>query len=208
MFDYIALQTEVDRCELRLHTSEFLYREGEKAHYVYCIKEGKLVVYRQHEQTKNVLISFVKAGDVLGLSALTKGIHKHSVKTLGDTLVTCIPRHIIMENVQKEFDFKLAVMQNICKEANAMDKKSLLIRNKDTKQQIAIAILDMINVFGMDVHQWINLQYPIEGLADFLGLSPRNFNRALNDLSAYGFIELNKRGIRVLDEEGIRMLTQ
>lgn len=191
MLEHIKFLLRIDNQRLFL-ANEFLYHEGNTADHIYCVEKGRVITFKKSteaNEAKQALISFVKPGQILGLSSLHKNVYQHSAKALSPVTACVIPNHQIQEYLNQNVSFKLTVMQRICQEISQVEERSLKIYNKGRKQRIAFTILDMLQTYGTDEAQNINHSFPLECLSDFLGITPNYFSKALDDLHAEGFIQ-------------------
>jgi len=171
-----------------------LVTEGEESHSLYFLLEGKVKVYLDDENGKEIVVNIHHPGDFFGELGLIKSIPRTaSVQTLEDCRL----------GIMQDADFKRCLTQFPQFSLNLIENLSTrLIEATET-----IRKLGLMDVYGRIVVTFLNLSEERDGMriipekltqqniANRVGASREMVARILKDLKAGGYIRVEENQI-------------
>jgi CRP/FNR family transcriptional regulator, dissimilatory nitrate respiration regulator len=202
MYQYILSRLEEKAEKLTLFPNHILFQEGQPSQQMYCVEQGVLMTYKQ-DAGKTFLLNIVKQKQVLGLTTLKSKRYEYSAKTLSNAVVSIYQHTDIQEVLDQDIHYKMAFIQELCKEVSKIESQTVTVHHQNTKQRIASILLEMLDD---DQEASSFSAYSLEELSEMLGSSHKNFHKTLNELYEEGYIRKEGNQIVVLNRSRIKAL--
>lgn len=184
---------EVDRdksCFL-MKRGEIIFNEGNIPHGIYCIKKGKIKIYKTGNEGKDQIIRFAKEGDVIGYRALLSGEkYSSSASCLEETEVCFIPKTALLSMFSGHSCLAMNLMKVACHELGEASKIITNLAQKSTRERLAEIILVLKENFGLDKDGAIDVNLTREELANMVGTATESVIRLISEFKEEGLIEL------------------
>ena len=126
--------------EISVKKGERLFREGEAAELLYCIKQGAVEMLTAIDDHIELPIAILRSeGGYLGMSSLVPPyIYSLSARSYEDSILTVIKRKRLMEQVDDDPEMGYFIMSNLA--------KTFLDRLKETRQEVKIHFKTLFKV--------------------------------------------------------------
>lgn len=195
------------------HKTCNLYKKGQTIFHagtrpvgLYCLKKGKVKIFKTGSDGKEQIVRMAKPGDLIGYrSFLAEEFYSASAITIEDTDVCFIDR--------EDFNSVLLSSEKLSKNLIKLLSRELresenLIRNmaqKSVKERVAEILLLLKEKFGMDSHDptLLNASLTREELANYVGTATETLIRFLSELKEEGIIETQNRKIYILNHAAL-----
>lgn len=179
---------------------EVVFYEGGIPHGVYCVKKGKIKVYKTGSEGRDQIIRFAKDGDLLGYRSLLSG-EKYNVTAscIEDSSICFVPREMLMELIATDQSLALNIMKAACTELGEATHLITNLAQKSIKERLAEVLLILKNNFGVDEQHVIQVVLTREEIASMVGTATESIIRMLSDFDKEGIIELKGKTIRLMD---------
>lgn len=170
---------------------ESIFNEGGMPHGVYCIKYGKVKLYKTGTEGRAQIIRFAKEGDIIGYRSLLSGEKFNATAScLEETMVCFIPKSVLLDAVSHHTCLALNLMKAACHE---LGEASTLITNlaqKSIRERLAEVLLILKENFGLDNENALNVNLTREEIASMVGTATESTIRLLSDFNKEGLIRL------------------
>lgn len=187
---------------------DILFIEGEKVQGIYFVCSGlvKLSIYSPDRQA--VTVAVANPGDVLGLKALLSGKPHNLTAEVAEPSQLCfIRKDDFLEFLGRNGDVSLRLSQKL---ANCLYDAYLRMREltKDSQTRLVDFLLRVSPSRSKPSEKFMTYEINIsqEELAEEIGTSRRNLNRALRYLKEKRIIECHRRSIKVIDRSALERL--
>ncbi len=206
MFNHLTNEevAEVDKvktCHI-YKKGDNIFNEGGTPHGVYCIKYGKVKIYKTGSEGKDQIIKFAKDGDMVGYrSLLCNEKFNASAGCLDETVVCFVPKEHILKMVTENAGLAMNIMQHTCHDLGEASKVITRLAQKSITERVAEVILILQSNFGTDKNNCIDVVLSREDLANMAGTATETLIRTLSKFQAEGFIELDGKRIKILNAE-------
>jgi CRP/FNR family transcriptional regulator, polysaccharide utilization system transcription regulator len=187
---------------------DILYREGNRISGFYCINSGIIKVFKTGFDGKEQIIRFAKKGDIIAYrSVLSNELACTSAKVIEDCKVCFIPSEILISFIKTNSNFALELVKLACHELGEANSFITDIAQKTVRERLAEVLLFLVNDFGLDSQQFLNISLTREELANIVGTATESVIRLLSEFKSDKLIELNGRRIKILNTKGLEKIS-
>jgi CRP-like cAMP-binding protein len=187
---------------------EILYREGNRISGFYCINKGIIKVFKTGFDGKEQIIRFAKPGDIIAYrSVLSNESACTSAKVIEECQACFIPSEILIKLVKTNSSFAHELLKLACHELGEANSFITDIAQKTVRERLAEIILLLVNDFGLDEQNFLQISLTREELANIVGTATESVIRLLSEFKSDKFVELNGRKIRILNKKGLEKIS-
>ena len=185
-----------------------IFNEGNRIHHVYCISSGIVKLYKTGIEGKDQIVGFAKKGNIIGYrSILSKEPACTSAKAIEDVTLCAIPAENMFELIGQNTDFSIGLMSLACKELGEANQFLTDIAQKTVRERLAESLIKLKDFFSVDEEGFIKISLTRDELANLVGTATESIIRILSEFKHDGYIAINGRKIRVLNEEKLRKIS-
>ena len=179
---------------------EPIFEEGESVNGIYCVKDGVCKLSKLSANGKDHIVKLVKAGELLGQRSMISDEPANlSAIALEDMEVCFIPKAEIMGFFDKNNQFSMNVMKNICGDLKESDDHMVSMAQKTVKERLAQTLIYLSENFGKNEDGSLHIQLSREELAGMIGTATESCIRLLSEFNKLGLIELAGKKITLKD---------
>ncbi len=186
---------------------EEIFLEGHASGGVFCLKEGKVKVYRQGPDGREHIIRIALPGEFIGLRALISGSnHTFSAAAFEDSSICFIHKSDFFQLMIKYPEFTRNLIIFLTRILEEAEVKMTSLAQKPVRERLAETLLFLARSFKLDVNNpnrsYLNLTRI--DLASIIGTAPETVIRLLSDYKEEKMIALKGRRIYILDLNRLR----
>jgi len=199
--DFNLLNAE--KITMQLNKGQSLFLQDTKPHGLYCIKKGKVKIYRRGSEGKEQIVRLANDADVVGYRALISDENYHCGATaLEETTLCYIPKPIIHKLLDENIGIYKKMVTLLANDLKQAENKLSDLAQKPVRERVAESILILKNKYGLEQDgQTLNVKLSREELANIVGTATESLIRILSDFKKEGIIELELKRIKILDED-------
>ncbi len=187
---------------------DILYQEGNRISGFYCINSGIIKVFKTGFDGKEQIIRFAKRGDIIAYrSVLSNELACTSAKVIEDCQVCFIPSEILISFIKSNADYALELLKLACHELGEANSFITDIAQKTVRERLAEILLLLVNDFGIDKDQFLNISLTREELANIVGTATESVIRLLSEFKTDKLVELSGRKIKILNTKGLEKIS-
>ncbi|MBK7711214.1 MAG: Crp/Fnr family transcriptional regulator [Bacteroidales bacterium] len=187
---------------------DILYQEGNRISGFYCINSGIIKVFKTGFDGKEQIIRFAKKGDIIAYrSVLSNELACTSAKVIEDCQVCFIPSEILISFIKTNPNFALELVKLACHELGEANSFITDIAQKTVRERLAEVLLFLVNDFGLDNQQYLNISLTREELANIVGTATESVIRLLSEFKSDKLVELNGRRIKIVNTRGLEKIS-
>jgi len=187
---------------------EVLYNEGSRITGFYCINSGIIKVFKTGFDGKEQIIRFAKPGDIIAYrSVLSNEPACTTAKVIEDAFVCFIPAEILVSFIKTNSSYALELLKLACHELGEANSFITDIAQKTVRERLAEIILFLVNDFGLDSQNYLQISLTREELANIVGTATESVIRLLSEFKSDKLVELNGRRIRILNRRGLEKIS-
>lgn len=180
-----------------------VFTQGHYPHGVFCVKHGKIKVYKIGDEGKEQIVRFGKDGDILGYRALLSGdSYSCSADVLEDSHICFVPKAAFLEMLGKSGSLTLNVMKLLGNDLREAEKRITELAQKPVRERVAEALLLLKETYGVEEDDsTLNVTLSREEIANLVGTATETTIRLLSEFKQDGLIQLNGKKIAILNHQ-------
>jgi len=192
----------------RLARDERLYAMDEPFRNLYAVRYGHFKTCQVNAAGEQQVTGFQMAGELLGLDAISAERHQCDAVALEDSEVCAIP----FARLEELFGqvpallrhFHRIMSREITREQNVM----LLLGNMRAEQRFAVFLVNLSARYAARGYSptAFGLRMSREDIGNYLGLTIESISRLLSRFRKQGWIEVDKREVRLLDPATLKAI--
>jgi len=188
---------------------QLIYEEGHKSLGVFCIREGKIKVFKNSQEGREHITRVVVPGELLGLKALLGGNdHSVSASALEDSVVCFISKMDFFQLMIKYPEFTRSLILMLSKLLEEAELRMISLAYKPVRERLAETLLFLFDSFypnpDKTVKEYLNLTRT--DLANIIGTVAETVIRLLSDFKDEKLITIRGRKIFLLDPAGLKAI--
>ena len=187
---------------------DILYQEGKRISGFFCVNSGIIKVFKTGFDGKEQIIRFAKKGDIIAYrSVLSNELACTSAKVIEDCQVCFIPSEILISFIKTNPSYALELLKLACHELGEANSFITDIAQKTVRERLAEVLLFLVNDFGLDNENFLNISLTREELANIVGTATESVIRLLSEFKLDKLVELNGRKIKILNTKGLEKIS-
>lgn len=195
----------VKKKTLLFHKGQTIFTEGDEVKGIYFVYSGVVKISKQWGAEKELLLRFAKEGDVVGFRGLgEESIYPISATALTETTLCYIPNDFFEATLRTNNSFIYQLLQVYAAELQRAEKRMRDLAHRDVKGRIAIALLELIDLFGLDKENFIALPVNRQDIASFAGTTYETVFKFFGELSQAGIITTEGKKIQVNQPDALQ----
>ena len=181
---------------------QLIYQEKQKALGVFCIRTGKIKVFKDSQEGKEHITRVVLPGEFLGLKALLSGNdHSGSASALEDSIVCFISKMDFFQLMIKYPEFTRSLILMLSKLLEEAELRMISLAYKPVRERLAETLLYLFNTFyaGQNKVSSDYLNLTRTDLGNIIGTSQETVIRLLSEFREEKLISIKGRKIFLID---------
>jgi len=185
---------------LRRARGEFIYTPGDRADFVYILKQGRVKLSVLAETGKEIAIDIIQPGEIFGEFALVdESLRSNMVQALDNVLMWVFSRQDFTKLLTTQPKLALSYIKLVGDRRRRMEKKLSDITSKAVSARIC-ELLHELSTGSVEV-ETVATDYLVplthHDVASLIGAARQTTTTVLNDLERRGIIDLGRGWIRV-----------
>ena len=186
-----------------------IFYEGNPALGIYCIRSGKVKIYKQGADGKVQIVRLARPGELLGYRAFfASEPYSETAEVLVTSCICFIDRATIAQLLTRNAPLCQWILKKVCVELRETRERNLALAQKSVPQRVAELLLSLNDSFGENSAQGarININLTREEMAELAGTRTETLIRALSAFKKRGLVEIAPPYIYIRNTGGLRKL--
>ncbi len=186
-----------------LHKGQVLFLQDSKPHGLYCIKKGKVKIYRRGSEGKEQIVRLANDADVVGYRALLSNEnYQCGAAALEETTLCYVPKHMVEHLMEDNTQIYKKMVNLLASDLKQAEHKLSDLAQKPVRERVAESLFLLKGKYGLESDgQTLNVVLSREELANIVGTATESLIRVLSDFKKEGIVELEQKRIKILDED-------
>jgi CRP/FNR family transcriptional regulator, cyclic AMP receptor protein len=191
-----------DRGSLVFHTED-------QAETLYLISSGRIRLYRLGQGAREVTITVLEAGELLGESALAGGDYGMYAEALEDCELQAIGIAALRQLMTQHHSLSFALSTQLVRQGRALQTRFTQLVFMEVAQRLALALLRLADQSDEQIDGKRRLKGRVshQDLAHLVGSTRETITKLLGEFKDRSLIDLGYRRIVLLNEDGLREIT-
>jgi CRP/FNR family transcriptional regulator len=204
--DIEALRRHVPVRRCRHAAGQRLYRTGQPFQAIYLIHAGSYKSCELADDGRERVAAFRMRGDLVGVESIGLRAYSCEAVAMEDSEAWELPYPAILRACHELPELQARLTSALAAEIRCDRSWMLMLGTLAAEQRVAAFLLDVAARYarlGYSARHFILRMSRID-MASFLALKHETVSRALSRLHEAGYIDVQRREVRVLDVEGLR----
>lgn len=187
----------------RLVMGDTLFNEGDKFHSIYAVRSGSMKSIKALPDSRDQVIGFPIAGDVLALDGMATGRQACTVMAIEDTQVCAIGYGSLSVGMKDHPTLQHDFSRQLSLEIVRSTRMLMLLGSLNAQERVAAFLLDLSRRYserGQSAREF-NLRMTRAEIGSYLGLQLETVSRAFSMFQQQGALTVENRLIRFNDLE-------
>jgi len=205
--DIEALGRHVTVLRRKLAAGQHVYHVGQPFHAIHLVHAGFLKTCELAEDGRDRVTGFRMRGDLVGVESIGLSSYSCDVVALEDSEVWELPYPAVLQACLQLPDLQSRLTAALAEEIRNDRAWMLALGTLTADQRVAAFLLDMAQRharLGFSARHFL-LRMGRTDIASFLALKHETVTRALSRLEKLQYIAVQRRDIRMLDVDGLRL---
>lgn len=190
---------------VRLSKGHTIFRRGDLPNGLYYVVSGSVKLLAQAAGGRDKVIDIFGDGQLFGeIGLFMDGPYRSWAQTIGRCVLLYLPKGAVIEAIGNDLGLALHFLHEVSSRAQILIDALTAIVSRSASARVAAYLLDLSARSGGAERPRIILPATKNAIASLLSLSPEALSRALRRFHDDGLIEVNGRGIRVIDQRRLR----
>lgn len=188
---------------------QVIFFEGNYPGGLFCIREGKVKVFKIGSTGKEQIIRFAKNGDALGYRALLVGeTYSASASALEDSHICFISKDTVFELFKTNQNFSFNLLKLLSRDLEDVENKMVKLAQKPVRDRLAEALLILKETYSTDKQGNINITLSREDFANIVGTATETVIRLLADFKKENLISTKGKKIKIVNLDGLVQISR
>ncbi|MEX0274828.1 MAG: Crp/Fnr family transcriptional regulator [Flavobacteriaceae bacterium] len=192
---------DANRLEIHFDSGEKIYKQGFFPNGIFCLDKGKVMTTKMGDSGNSLMTNLYKGIAYLGLEdfVLKKPYANTCIALEGSRLY--FHKATVISDVM-EYDCALPknMLLYVSGQIGHYTERLVLLTQKNMAARLAHTLLEIADTFGVDDDGFLNVRLKRSHIAEMSCISVSNTIRNLSIFSKDGFIDLQKKKIRIRDK--------
>lgn len=196
--------TRIKKQTLLFKKGEQVFTEGSPVNGMYFMLSGVAKVFKQWGEEKELIVRFVKAGDILGIRGFGDDVFRVSTVALEPTKVCFIPSEHLEATLRTNPNLSYELMHVYSLELQSAEQRMSKLAHQDVKGRVAEMLLMLDERFGNDEEKFLSITLSRQDIASYAGTSYETVFKIFNEWTQQEWIQTAGKRIQVKSKEGLR----
>lgn len=200
-FDFLNMEKNM----VQLHKGQVLFLQDTKPHGLYCVKKGKLKVFRRGSEGKEHIVRLANDADVIGYRALiSNDKYNCGAAALEETMLCYVPRQALEKLMDRNISIYKKMIQLLAGDLKDAESKMSDLAQKPVRERAAETLLMLKHKYGVaEDGQTLNVTLSREEMANLVGTATESFIRILSEFRKEGMIDVDHKKIKIMNDDAL-----
>ena len=185
-----------------------IYSQGNLPQYLMCLLKGKVKIYKAGVGQRRQIIRVIRPMQYFAYrSYFAKENYQTDAIAFEVSTVCMIPFTIVIDLFRNNFNLCQFFFKQLSVNLGIAYERMVNLTQKHVRGRLAEALVFLIDNYGLEEDNTINIYLAREDLANFSNMTASNAIRTLSTFVAEKVIVLDGRKIKILDEEKLRKIS-
>lgn len=182
-----------------------IFSEGSPVEGIFFLTEGAVKVHKQWGEQRELIVRFARTGDVLGHRGLGgESLYPISATTLEDTKACFISNDFLEATLQTNPSFTYRLMHLYANELQKAEKRMRDLALMEVKGRIAMALLEITELFGTDSENYISMPITRQDIASYAGTTYETVFKFFTDMVVQNILSTTGKRIKINEPAGLQ----
>jgi len=185
-----------------------IYSENDVPKYLMCLLKGKVKIYKAGIGGRSQIIRIIRPMQYFAYRAyFAQEDYQTDAMAFEASTVCMVPLPLVDDLFRNNFELCKFFIKQLSIDLGISDERTVNLTQKHIRGRLAEALVFLIDNYGLEEDNTINIYLAREDLANLSNMTTSNAIRTLSMFVAEKIIVLDGRKIKLLDEEKLRKIS-
>jgi CRP-like cAMP-binding protein len=196
-----------DRETINYKKRQLIFKEGQRPQNLFYIQKGKVKVYRQNEEGKELITGIYTEGDFFGYTALLEEkAYDDNAEGLEESEIMLIPRSDFNLLINSDPTTAGKFIRMLANNLSDKEEQLLKLAYNSVRKRVADALLLVYDRYKKTSGDKPLLAFTREDLAQVVGTATESLIRTLSDFRQEKLIDIKEGKITILNEDKLKYM--
>lgn len=182
------------------YKKDFIFLEGNRAHFLYYVKSGFVKVYRLHERGKEFILDIHGAGSFFGHYALIEECpYQNHAQALENSEIIQIPKIEFMKTIYSNAEAQKTFIQYLSNTVIRKEEELIYVAYNTLKQRTVRALIELYYEYEDDSKMKARIPLTREEVSKYIGTARESFIRIMTKLKDENLLQIEQGDIVIHD---------
>jgi CRP-like cAMP-binding protein/CheY-like chemotaxis protein len=184
-----------------------IYKEGQRARYVYYVVSGKIKISKTNDDGKEFITNIHSPGDYFGYTSILEDVnYTDEAEALEETTLMLIPREDFLKLTSGDIDIAQAFIKIITQNIIEKEERLLNLAYNSLRKKVAYGLIQLQEKYKVKEAEQPVLNLSRENMAQSFGIATESLIRTLGDFKDEKLIDIQTGKVIITDEKKLRAL--
>ncbi|MDO8445706.1 MAG: Crp/Fnr family transcriptional regulator [Deltaproteobacteria bacterium] len=187
--------------EEEFEKDQYIFTEGDPPDWLYIVKEGTIKMVRQSQSGREMILSIMTAGDVIGeVAVFDGGPYPATAQGMGRGIILKLAKKEFVSLLKRHPSIAVEVIGDLGRKLRAAVNVARELRGERVEGRIAMVLLKLARKVGILVEGKVMLTIPLtrQDVADMVGSTIETTIRVISRFKKEGIVS-DSKGKMTLD---------
>ncbi len=188
------------------HVNQILFYEGNQPHGIFCVKQGKIKIYKSDSNGNQQIVRLAGPGDLVGFrSLLAKQPYTATAETIENARICFVDKTTFLHLIESHPVTALSVIENLAKELGNAENNIMKMVHRNVRERLAELFLNFQFKYGNKVGKNIELDIHLsrEEMAQLIGTTQESVIRLMSEFKQDKIINVEGRKITIINLDAL-----
>jgi CheY-like chemotaxis protein len=181
-----------------------LYTEGKRPRFLFYLVNGKVKIFKTHEDGKEYITDLFSPGDFIGYTALIEDKnYDDNATVLEDAEIMQIPKEDFLQMIYSDINIANKFIHIVTQNVKQKEERLINLAYSSLRKRVAKALVEVSSKFKV---QNSPLEISRDDVAQYIGTATESLIRTLSDFKDEKLIEIKSGKIIVTNNEKLKNL--
>lgn len=200
---------DLNRKKILVKRGQLLFKEGDPVKGIFFVSSGTLKVHKRWDKEKEMILRFAKDGDIIGHLGLgNQPTYPVSATAIDQSLVCYVDMDFFNTSLNVNHKLSIKMMHFFANELQESEKRMRNQAHMSVRGRVAQALISLKNQFGINEHEFVNVEITRQDLASYSGAVYESLFRTINDFTERGLVTITGKSIMIVNEAMLMKLIE
>ena len=195
-------QITMSSCE----PGRIFYMPEDTGEVLFLLKKGRVQLYRISPNGKKLVVETLGPGTIFGeMSLVGQGMHNTFAEAVDECLLCVMSRADVERLMREKPSVAFRFVEALGDRLSSVETRLEEIAFKSIPARLASLLLRLADEEGNGTEV---IGYTHQDLGEILGTYRETVTQTLNDFKADGLVEISRKRIQILDQDGLEILAE
>ncbi|HYP83485.1 Crp/Fnr family transcriptional regulator [Variovorax sp.] len=192
-----------------IEAGQTIIQEHRPSPHLFTVYSGWAFRFKTLSDGRRQILSFLVAGDFLGLQDEFADGHTHGVEAASEVSLCVFDRDDLWEMFQAQPRLGYDITWLAAREEKLVDDNLVTAGRRTATERVAMLLMHLYrraSRVGLEHEGWVEFPFQQQHIADALGLSLVHTNKTLRRLHDMGLHRIDRGWLRILDPQALETL--